>query len=746
MENFSPSEERRLASLQALKLLDTGTHPSFDRVTRHCIQIFECSIAMISLADKDRLWVLSSVGLDFNEIPRDSTFTNQTLAGGRTLIVARASSDERFVNNPLVKAGPRLQSFIGCPIRSPDGVLVGALCLGDPRPDLFSSNQAPILEGLAAVAEDLFELHSKNLQTAELNKVLALQTEKLQTSDRLFRQAERIAKIGFWELELESNSLTWSDQVYAIHEVPLHEPVDVPKAVRFYDSNDRPLVQQAVNNAIHNHESFEFEANLLSAAGHARRVKSVGEYMPGDASRSSRLIGVFHDITDTYRDHASLLRAAEYDSLTNLYNRYAFDRALKERLKQAREGDQPLCLLLIDLDGFKDVNDVFGHLVGDVLLEEISAQISRAVPNGTTVARWGGDEFAIITQPGITLAEATRIGEQILAEISSQSEISGRTFNIGATCGLAQANKKSTAKELVHKVDLALYHGKTHEPGQVHVYHSSFEQSNDLRHKAIVEVRSALNEGRLFAGYQPVVELANYRLVGLEALMRLHTRSGKMLTATQVLPAIIDPVLSREIGERMLSFVCTDLPELQLAHPNLAFLSINATEADLISRDFAQKFLKVLEGNLVDPRNVTLEVTETMLMVNDSSTVRNVLMTLHRAGIQIALDDFGTGFSSLSHLRDFPIDKVKIDRSFVAKICTNHQDRLIVQALIAMGNNLNIEVIAEGVETEEQRSLLMQMGCTYGQGYLFGAADTACRTKLLKFGNAAAIDRSNRAA
>ena len=746
MKNSNHSEEQRLISVQALQLLDTGDHPTFDRITKHCIQIFECSVAMISLVDKDRLWVLSSVGLSLNQVPRESTFTNQTLAGGRALIVARASSDERFIDNPLVKAGPRLQSFIGCPVRSPDGVMVGALCLGDPRPDLFSPDQAPVLESLAAVAEDLLALHSKNLQTADLNEALALQTEKLQTSDRLFRQAERIAKIGFWELELESNSLIWSDEVYAIHEVPLHEPVDVAKAVRFYDSNDRPLVQQAVDNAILNHEPFEFEANLLSAAGHSRRVKSVGEYIPGDTTRSPRVVGVFQDITDAYRDQASLRRAAEYDSLTNLYNRYAFDRALKERLKQAGAGDQPLCLLLIDLDGFKDVNDVFGHLVGDVILEEISAQILRAVPNGTTVARWGGDEFAIITNLGTSLTEATRIGEDILSAIINQSEISGRKINISATCGLAQANKNSTAKELVHKVDLALYHGKAHELGQVHVYHSSFERSNHLRHKAIVEVRGAIDESRLFAGYQPVVELANYRLVGLEALMRLHTRAGVMLTATQVLPAIIDPVLSREIGERMLTFVCSDLPDLKLAHPNLNFLSINATEADLISRDFAQKFLDVLEASRVDPRNLTLEVTETMLMVNDSATVRTVLTTLNRAGIQIALDDFGTGFSSLSHLRDFPIDKVKIDRSFVAKICTDHQDRLIVQALIAMGNNLNIEVIAEGVETEEQRALLLQMGCTYGQGYLFGAADTACRTKLLNFGNIAAIGTSTRAA
>ena len=442
-------------------------------------------------------------------------------------------------------------------------------------------------------------------------------------------------------------------------------------------------MQQAVNNAIHNFEPFEFEASLLSAEGNSRRVKSVGEYMQGDAIRSPRLVGVFQDISDSYRAHMSIRHAAEHDSLTNLYNRYAFDRVLRDQLERSHSEDQPLCLLLVDLDGFKDVNDVFGHLVGDVILEEVSARISRVVPNGTTVARWGGDEFAIITKPGTSLTEATRIGENILSEIVDQSDISGRKISIGGTCGLAQASKKATGKELIHKADLALYHGKAHEPGQVHTYHASFERSNLLRHKAIVEVRSALKEGRLFAGYQPIVKLTNYHLVGLEALMRLHTRAGELVTATQVLPAIIDPVLSRSIGERMLDFVCADMPELKLAQPDLEFLSINATEADLISRDFAQKFLKVLDATQVNPKNVTLEVTETMLMVNDSSTVRNVLTILNLAGIQIALDDFGTGFSSLSHLRDFPINKVKIDRSFVAKICTDHQDRLIVQALAA---------------------------------------------------------------
>ena len=253
-------------------------------------------------------------------------------------------------------------------------------------------------------------------------------------------------------------------------------------------------------------------------------------------------------------------------------------------------------------------------------------------------------------------------------------------------------------------------------------------------------MRSALTEDRLFAGYQPIVHLADRNLVGFEALMRLDTRSGKRLTATQVLPAILDPILSREISDRMIRLVCGEFPGIIAARPDVQFVSLNATEADLLSRDFADRLLCSLQAHHVAPRAVTLEITETMLLVNDGASVQAVLSRLRSAGMQIALDDFGTGFSSLSHLRDFPIDKVKIDGSFVQKMCSEHQSRLIVQALIGMAKNLGKEVIAEGIETEEQRELLLQMGCYYGQGYLFSPAETASRLGLLQLGNTNAVD------
>ncbi|TMM48387.1 EAL domain-containing protein [Qipengyuania marisflavi] len=483
-------------------------------------------------------------------------------------------------------------------------------------------------------------------------------------------------------------------------------------------------MSSSIQEALAHDRPFDFETSIQRPDGTVRRVRSQGERMRDDSTGQDSLIGVFMDITSSHRDRIALVHAANHDLLTGLYNRLHFDRLLVEKIAASQGQRGALSLILIDLDGFKDVNDTFGHLNGDYVLAQTAQRIARATPKQAVVARWGGDEFALLAPPGASREQLEFIARRITEAVRQDINVPGGKISVGATCGVAVHDGLIEGKELVRRADLALYHGKKYEPGQTHFYYDTLERSNHARQIAVAEVKSALANQRICAGYQPIVRLEDKAIVGFEALMRLDTDSGVRMTASEVLPALLDPVLSREIGNRMLGFVCRDMSVMQAAHNGLRFVSVNATEADILSRDFAENFLATLRDKQIAPHSVALEVTETMLLVNDTRRAQRVLTTLHDAGVRIALDDFGTGFSSLSHLRDFPIDKVKIDRSFVETICSVHQNRMIVQALISMAHNLGIKVIAEGIETEDQRALLMQMGCHLGQGYLISTART----------------------
>lgn len=733
MEDRQISEFKRIQALRSLSLLDTPPQDCFDRIAQFCAELFNCPIALISLVDADRQWFLARVGVDVCQTSRDISFCSHAIDIGRPLLVTDALEDDRFRDNPMVRAGPKIRSYLGVPISDNDGHLLGTLCLADPRADRFDETQMRQLTFFAKSVEDLIDAHCQRVESSYLAAHLGERSDHLEKTVRIFAQAEKVAKIGSWELEVSTGKLAYSDEAYSIFEIEPGSPVGLEYALSLYGSQDRSIIERALKMVLATQGRSDVEAQLTTPLGSQKRVKLMGEYVQPGNGQPARVVGIVQDVTEAYHARVALERAADFDALTNLLNRQAFDRHLSQQLKTHRKSGGDFFVLMLDLDGFKDINDTFGHLVGDMVLEEISSRIAGAVPSDAVIARWGGDEFGVITPMSITQEDACQIGDNLIEAISKDVEIAGRKVAVSATCGLARSGEAVVARELLRRADLALYHGKTREPGRTHEYRTSLERDNRLRQEAISLVRSALGEDRLFAGYQPILHLETNTLIGLEALMRLNTRSGEQLTATQVLPAIIDPVLSREVSDRMSELVCTDMPAIFAAQPDARFISLNATEADLLSRDYSDRLIAMLKTKNVRPQNITLEITETMLLVNDSTAVQAVLTKLKDAGMQIALDDFGTGFSSLSHLRDFPIDKVKIDGSFVQKICSEHQSKLIVQALIAMARNLGKEVIAEGIETEEQRNLLMRMGCNFGQGYLFSPAETACRLKTLHF-------------
>ncbi|MEM1051627.1 MAG: EAL domain-containing protein [Pseudomonadota bacterium] len=726
----SQNEQERLKALHALQLLDTPPSAIFDRITKLASVIFNSEISVIALLDERRQWFLSRQGLEVAMTRREDAFCSVTIAQECMLDVPDTERDERFADNPLVTGEPFIRSYIGCPVQSPDGHLIGTIAVIDSHPDKFAGVSRDKLLVLAGVVEDLLHAHQQAIAMTEMAERERAKHDALEKANRIFVAAEKAACIGSWEIDLATMELTWSEGVYQMHGIPIGQPISVEDAINAYAPEDREHVAALVDTAIAKGEPFEFEACLNDQHGANRRVQSRGECLKGNAQHPDRLVGVIHDITENHRAKTALQRAADYDRLTDLLNRNAFDRILGEKIKQQSATGQSLAVLLVDLDGFKAINDTFGHLVGDMVLEEISARLRRTVPEDVVIARWGGDEFVFIPPLGSTHNEIEALWETLTDAIRKPFVISGRKLVLHGTGGAEICSEVIGGREIVRRADLAMYSGKKRASGTLRFYDVAHAQQHTEKLQAVADVRDAIQGQRLFAAYQPIVDLLTDEVVGLEALMRMKTREGDVLHASNVMPAIIDPHVSREIGERMVANICHDQHKIRCDMGALDYVSLNASEADLLSQNFAPSLLNQLAEAKVDPASLAIEVTETMLMVNDDDAARRVLSDLKKAGMQIALDDFGTGFSSLTHLRDFPIYIVKIDRSFVRAISSDHQSRLIVQAMIAMAQSLEIKVVAEGIETQRERELLAYMGCQFGQGYLLGEPQTCDQLQM----------------
>jgi len=713
-----------------LQLLDTPPAAMFDRITNLASVLFDAEISLISLIAEKRQWFLSRQGLDTVETPRDVAFCSVAISQDCLLDVPDARLDRRFAQNPLVTGPPYIRSYLGRPIRSPEGHLIGTLAVIDSSPGKFMGVKCHKLSVLAGVVEDLMRAHKQTIAMTEMRDRERGKHDALENANRIFVAAEKAAQIGSWEIDLSTMDLTWSDGVYAMHGIPVGQAISIEDAISAYAPDDRENVSALVDAALKKGEPFEFEADLEDRGGGTRRVQSRGECIKGDALTPDRIVGVIHDITESHRTKTALQRAADYDRLTDLLNRNAFDRILGEKIKQQSATGQSLAVMLLDLDGFKAINDTFGHLVGDMVLEEISTRLRKAVPEDVVIARWGGDEFVFIPPLGSTRADIEALWAVMAEVVHKPFIISGRKLVMHGTAGVEICDEVIGGREIVRRADLAMYTGKRRATGTLGFYNAAHAQQHTEKLQAVTEVREAIQSSRLFAAYQPIVDLLTDETVGLEALVRVRTRDNELLTASNVMPALLDPHVSREIGEAMVSNISSEHARICADLPALRYVSFNASEADLLSQNYVPNLLSQLAEAGVDPASLTLEVTETMLMVNDDDTARRVLSDLKAAGMQIALDDFGTGYSSLTHLRDFPIDIVKIDRSFVRVISSDHQSRLIVQAMIAMAQSLEIKVIAEGIETEQQRDLLAYMGCRYGQGFLLGRPEAVDRLPI----------------
>jgi diguanylate cyclase (GGDEF)-like protein/PAS domain S-box-containing protein len=463
------------------------------------------------------------------------------------------------------------------------------------------------------------------------------------------------------------------------------------------------------------------------------RRKDGGEYpesltitaVRDKGGKITNYVGTFSDITESKAAADEIKSLAFFDPLTELPNR----RLLLDRLQQAlassarsgREG----ALLFIDLDNFKTLNDTLGHDMGDLLLQQVARRLDNCVREGDTVARLGGDEFVVmlegLSEHALDAADQTRlVGEKILTLLNQPYRLQGHEYlntpSIGATLFHAH---QTGIEELFKQADIAMYQSKKAGRNTLRFFDPQMQRSINARVALEHELRIALDDRQLSLHYQIQVDDAG-QAVGAEALIRWNHPERGMVSPAQFIPLAEETGLILRIGEWVVDTACAQLKAWQpQGYSRHLVLSVNVSARQFRQAGFVEQVQAAVRRHDIDPSRLKLELTESLLL-EDVASVIETMNALNEIGIQFSLDDFGTGYSSLQYLKRLPLAQLKIDQSFTRDIVTDASDQAIVRTIIAMAHSLNLDVIAEGVETEQQRQLLQNHGCRHYQGYLFG--------------------------
>jgi diguanylate cyclase (GGDEF)-like protein len=466
----------------------------------------------------------------------------------------------------------------------------------------------------------------------------------------------------------------------------------------------------------------------------------------GTDGRPSRIAGSQTDITARKRAERRLQHDALHDALTGLPNRVLFLDRLQHAMRRdvRRPGDGRTAVLFLDLDRFKIVNDSLGHLAGDRLLVEVGRRLEEALRPGDTVARLGGDEFTVLLEDLPEPGEARRVADRILQALTEPFEVNQRELYLSASIGIAIAPAGATPDEVIRDADAAMYRAKSEGKGRHAMFDTALHEAAVARLDLETRLRRGLHaaaEGGdgLQVAYQPIVATADRRLRGFEALARWGDAGGQMVRPDQFIPVAEETGAIHELGRLVLREACRQLREWKDAHDAAGLtMAVNISGHQLLEPAFADEVQAALADHDLEPADVRLEITETQAAA-DYVAVRAGLQDLYeRTGVRSHLDDFGTGASSLTFLRGFPGDALKIDRSFVLAMGADEGAFQIVKAIVGLAHNLGMEVVAEGVETAWQLDMLRELRCEFAQGFLLSPPLEARAAGRLLAGSAAA--------
>jgi diguanylate cyclase (GGDEF)-like protein/PAS domain S-box-containing protein len=486
-----------------------------------------------------------------------------------------------------------------------------------------------------------------------------------------------------------------------VHELFSREQAD------YFAARDREALELNGAPVIHEH--------VVASPSEGSRVLATTKLtLPGDDGTPEYLLSLSEDITERKRAEAQVAHMARHDSLTNLPNRVAFSEHLAATLRHAKSSGGMFAVLCLDLDRFKEVNDVFGHAVGDQLLREVADRL-RAAADGAFLARLGGDEFTLVTRCGPQPAMAEALSARLHEALSGKLLIQGHELRTGLSIGVAiYPTDGVTEAELLSDADAALYRSKGDGRGKTHFFETEMDMHLRERRALQHELRTAIERGELSLHYQPQSRIGG-DVVGLEALCRWNSANRGSVSPGIFIPLAEESGLIIQIGEWVLREACREAA----SWPRPLSVAVNLSPIQFRHGDLVNLVHSVLLETGLPAERLELEITEGVL-VEDFSRGVSILRRLKALGVRIAMDDFGTGYSSLSYLQSFPFDKIKIDQSFIANIGSSPQSATIVRGVVGLARGLHLPVLAEGVETEDQLAFLANESCDEIQGYLIG--------------------------
>jgi len=543
--------------------------------------------------------------------------------------------------------------------------------------------------------------------------------------------AQRIAKLGSYTYDVETRSMQWSNEINAI----LGPGADDEGSSRerfssYIHPEDRKRVHDALDEAIRLEKNFALEHRLLLPSGDVRHVRHHAENI--DNGRGHRMVtGVVQDTTDHARAMDQIRYLANFDGLTGLTNRRQFRARLSDTLQHASTGQNLVAILMVDVDRFRVINETLGHTAGDQILQNVADRVTSLVRNSDSVsrldsgefeaeiARIGGDEFTLLLPRINHPTDAGRVAQRILEAIPEPIDVDGHRVTLRASVGISiYPLDDVNAEQLLHHADRAMQFAKSHGGNRFQYYTESLNETSLRRLVLESSLREAVGNEQLHLLYQPKLDLQTGEVHGMEALLRWTEPELGLIPPDEFIPLAEEIGCISEIGRWVIGEACRQNKAWQDAGLRKVPVAVNVSSRQFRDSDLRLDVFEALEATGLDPEFLEIEVTESA-MVDDERATINALSQLRELGIRVSLDDFGTGFSSLSYLRRLPLDNLKVDRAFVMDLPGNNDAEGIVGAIVAMAHVLGLRVIAEGVETEEQRDFLRGIECDEIQGYLF---------------------------